>query len=535
MRHLAAFVLTLAFTAPLCAADDLRPPHFTDTTAASGIHASYDGDWQYMVGGGVAAFDCAHDGRPSVLIAGGESKARFFRNVSKPGGLPRFELQTSGLELDSVVGAYPIDIDGDGEIDLVVLRIGKIDLMRGVGNCRFENANAAWGFESQDAWWTSFSATWEKGEKWPTLAFGSYVDRTKDEPWGTCTQNLLYRPAREAGEPQRRFATPIPLSPSFCPLSMLFTDWNRSGTPSLRIANDREYYEGGQEQMWRIAQDEPPHLYTEAEGWKYLRLWGMGIASYDLSGSGYPDYFVTTMADQKLQRVDRPDGGPPTRPSFTDIAYPKGVTAHRPYAGGDVRPSTGWHAQFEDVANSGFVDLFITKGNVAEMKDFAAKDPNNLLMQRSDGSFVEMGDKAGIVSFGQARGAALADFNLSGAIDILVVNRNAPAQLWMNDSPALGHWVELQALHDGPNRNAIGAWIELRVGDRVQRRELTVGGGHASGQQTWLHFGLGEAQRAEARIIWPDGTADDWRAVEADAFYQMRRGEGPVRWTPDPR
>lgn len=55
------------------------------------------------------------------------------------------------------------------------------------------------------------------------------------------------------------------------------------------------------------------------------------------------------------------------------------------------------------------------------------------------------------------------------------------------------------------------------------------------GQQTRLHFGLGEAHRAEARIIWPDGGADDWRAVEADAFYQMRRGEGPVLWTPDSR
>ena len=87
-----------------------------------------------------------------------------------------------------------------------MLRVGEIDLMRGLGDCRFENANAAWGFESQDAWWTSFSATWEKGEKWPTLAFGSYVDRTKDiEPWGTCTQNLLYRPARR----ERRAAASI--------------------------------------------------------------------------------------------------------------------------------------------------------------------------------------------------------------------------------------------------------------------------------------------------------------------------------------
>ena len=182
------------------------------------------------------------------------------------------------------------------------------------------------------------------------------------------------------------------------------------------------------------------------------------------------------------------------------------------------------------MTNSGLVDLFIAKGNVAEMKDFAAKDPNNLLMQRADGSFVEMGDKAGIVSFDQARGAALADFNLSGAVDILVVNRNAPARLWRNDTPGLGHWLGLQATQDGPNRNAIGGWIEVKLGDRVQRRELTVGGGHASGQLTWAHFGLGPAEQAEARVIWPDGTADDWRPLAADEFYELRRGQAPLRW-----
>ncbi len=532
MRWIAAFVLVLACGAAR-AADDPPAPHFTDATAASGLKANYAGDWQYMVGGGVAAFDCAHDGRPSVLIAGGEEKARFFRNLSTPGA-PRFDLQTSGLELDSVVGAYPIDIDGDGEVDLVVLRVGEIDLMRGLGHCRFENANARWGFESRDAWWTAFTATWEKGETWPTLAFGSYVDRTKDEPWGTCTQNLLYRPAKDSAGPQRRFGPPTPLTPSYCPLSMLFSDWDRSGAASLRMANDREYYEGGQEQMWRLAPHEPPHLYTEAEGWKYLRIWGMGIASYDLTGSGYPDYFVTSMADQKLLRADRPGGGAPSKPGFTDMAFPKGVTAARPYTGGDVRPGTGWHAQFEDVTNSGLVDLFVAKGNVAAMKDFAAKDPNNLLMQRADGSFVEMGDKAGIATFEQARGAALADFTLDGAIDILVVNRNAPARFWLNDTPSLGHWIGLQAVEGGPNRNAIGGWIEVKAGDRVQRRELTIGGGHASGQLTWVHFGLGQATKAEARVIWPDGKADDWRPVEGDAFYWLRPGAAPERWTPSP-
>ena len=284
--------------------------------------------------------------------------------------------------------------------------------------------------------------------------------------------------------------------------------------------------------MWRIAPGEPPRLYTEAEGWKFMRIWGMGIASYDLTGSGYPDYFLTTMADQKLQRLEKPVAGGAPKPSYTDVAYSNGVTAHRPYVGGDVRPSTGWHAAFEDVNNMGRADLFVTKGNVSEMPDFAKKDPNDLLMQKSDGTFVEMGEEAGIVSFSQARGAALADFNLSGAIDILVVNRNAPARIWRNDTAAIGHFLELKAIEDGPNRDAIGGWIEVRAGGSVQRRELTIGGGHAGGALTWTHFGLGEATDAEARVLWPDGEAGDWRKVEANAFYLIKRGSAPERWTP---
>ena len=55
-------------------------------------------------------------------------------------------------------------------------------------------------------------------------------------------------------------------------------------------------------------------LYTEAEGWKYLRIWGMGIASYDLDFDGYPEYFLTSMADNKLQTlVELPQAERPSR------------------------------------------------------------------------------------------------------------------------------------------------------------------------------------------------------------------------------
>ncbi len=134
------------------------------------------------------------------------------------------------------------------------------------------------------------AATWERGNTGQRSRIGNYIDPEADmEPWGSCTDNWLHRP--EATQPQRKFANPLPLTPSYCALSMLFTDWNRSGTPSLRVSNDREYYKGGREQMWHVDPGKVPALYTEEEGWKYLRIWGMGIASYDLDFDGYPEYF----------------------------------------------------------------------------------------------------------------------------------------------------------------------------------------------------------------------------------------------------
>ena len=535
MRASLLGLLVLLSGSGVCpAADEVQIPTFTDETAAAGVNSVYTGDWEFTVGGGVAAFDCNGDGYPDMLLAGGSSPAKLYRNTGKRGGPLRFEeVKSSGLELTNVIGVYPLDIDGDGIADIVLLRSGETVLMRGLGGCKFERANEAWGFEGGDAWSTSFAATWEKGAIWPTLAIGAYVDRRQDTaPWGTCTTNWLYRPLVVDGKPQRKFAPPAPLKPSYCALSMLFSDWNRSGTPALRVTNDREYYEGGQEQLWHVDPGQPPRLYTEGEGWKPLRVWGMGIASADLNSTGYPQYFLSSMADNKLQALAKipPDGNP--RPDYGDIAYAHGLTAHRPYTGADLRPSTAWHAQFEDVNNDGLVDLFIAKGNVDKMPDFAAKDPNNLLLQRKDGTFQESGEAAGVASFAIGRGAALADFNLDGLMDLVVVNRRENVKLWRNASSFSGGWIEVKLEQPGPNRDGIGSWIEVRRGGAMTRREITSGGGHASGQLGWWHFGLGDAAKPEIRVIWPGGAVGEWQAVSGNAFYIVERDKPAREWTP---
>jgi hypothetical protein len=198
-----------------------------------------------------------------------------------------------------------------------------------------------------------------------------------------------------------------------------------------------------------------------------------------------------------------------------------------------LRPSTAWHAQFEDVNNDGLSDLFIAKGNVASMPDFAARDPNNLLLQGPDGKFREVGVAAGIASFAGARGGAVVDLNLDGLVDLVVVNRWQSAQLWRNATADAGHWIEVKLSQEGGNRDAIGAWIEMRCnGSAVMRREITIGGGHASGELGWWHFGLGEGTEAEMRIIWPDGTGGAWERLDANAFYVIERGKPARRWLP---
>ena len=509
-------------------------PVFVEQTATSGISSRYEGDWEYMVGGGVSAFDCDADGYPDMLLPGGKDKARFYRNTSKRGGALTFaEVKDSGLELDSVLGSYPIDIDSDGITDLVLLRLGENIVMRGKGACHFERANEAWNFKGGAEWSASFAATWEHGNNWPTLAVGNYIDPKADMmPWGSCTPNWLHRPENMPGKESHRFAEPLALKPSYCALSMLFTDWNRSGTPSLRVSNDREYYKGGREQMWHVEPGKEPVLYSEEEGWKYLRIWGMGIASYDLDFDGYPEYFLTSMADNKLQALVQPpkDGKGPA--AYKDVAFAHGATAHRPYTGGDWHPSTAWHTDFQDVNNDGRADLFIAKGNVAEMPDFAAKDPNNLLVQNEKGNFIEMGDKAGVASMQVSRGAALTDFNLDGKVDLVVTNRWADAQVWQNTTADAGNYIELRLSQPSANRDGIGSWIEIRRDEHVMRREITIGGGHAGGQLGFTHFGVGKDESVEFRVIWPDGKADGWQKVAANAFYVVQPGGMAKVWQP---
>ena len=504
------------------------PPRFVEEALAAGLDHAYSGEFEYFVGGGAAILDCNSDGMPDLYLAGGSEAAGLFVNLSERGGALRFaRTPDPSTDLDAVTGAYPLDIDPDAQMDLVVLRFGENILLRGLGGCRFERANEAWSFAGGSAWTTAFSARWDPGLGWPTLAFGNYL-ASLDPNEFSCSANELVRPAAASAG----FAPAVPLSPGWCTLSMLFSDWDRSGRRDLRVSNDRHYYgdvSDGQEQLWNIPADEAPAEYTLADGWQRVRIFGMGIASHDVTGDGYPDYYLTSQADNKMQTLA--DG--PQKPDFDDIALVRSATAHRPYEGDTIMPSTAWHDEFADVNNDGLSDLFVAKGNVEAMPQYAARDPSNLLLGQSDGTFLEAAPAAGLVDFGRARGAGLADLNADGLLDLVVVVRRENVRLWRNvgagsaQAPAaMGNWISVAPIQADGNRDAIGAWVEARVGDQTQLSERTVGGGHVSGQLGPVHFGVGSAASVELRVTWPDGEIGPWQTVAANQRVLVERAGG---------
>ena len=508
------------------------PPLFVEETTATGIDHVYDGEFNFFVGGGVAVFDCNDDDRPDLYFAGGANSAALFGNESPIGGELLFgRIASTTTDLAQVTGAYPVDVDGDGNVDLAVLRVGENVMLRGLGGCRFERANEAWGIDGGDDWTTAFSAKWEGPAALPTLAFGNYL-ALADSQRTECSDNVLFRPGDDEG-----YAEPIALSPGWCTLSILFSDWDRTGRRDLRLTNDRHYYRDGEEQLWRVASDESPRLYTQDEGWQSMQIWGMGIASYDLTGDGRPEVYLTSQGDNKLQTLA--EGA--AQPNYSDIAFERGVTAHRPFTGDVVLPSTAWHPEFQDVNNDGLIDLFVSKGNVEAMTEYAADDPSNLLLGQADGTFVESAESAGILSFARARGAALTDLNLDGMLDLVVVNRRENVKIWRNVGSgdprrpqtmgnwAMGSWIGVQLGQPGPNPDGIGSWIEVKIGRYTIQREVTVGGGHAGGQIGWIHFGLGDADKIKVRVQWPDGEIGPWITVNSNQFVTIDRGSSRAR------
>jgi hypothetical protein len=189
----------------------------------------------------------------------------------------------------------------------------------------------------------------------------------------------------------------------------------------------------------------------------------------------------------------------------------------------------GWGCGFFDFDNDGLPDLLLVNGHVFPEVDRLGidihfRDHAILYRNLGGGKFADITASAGpgILERQSARGAAFADYDNDGLVEILVNNQNAAPSLLKQAMRPGNHWITLQLAGTRSNRSALGAKVRLTAGGRTQADEVRSGGSYLSQNDLRLHFGLGAAAAAvRIEIDWPSGAQQVLRDVAGDRVLRI--------------
>jgi hypothetical protein len=188
---------------------------------------------------------------------------------------------------------------------------------------------------------------------------------------------------------------------------------------------------------------------------------------------------------------------------------------------------------FLDADLDGRLDLLSANGHVEE--EIAKVDPSQSYRQSGQlfwnaGSGFQPLPEAAVGELARkivGRGAAYADLDRDGDLDVVLTQIGGPPLLLRNDQKTGHHWLRVQLRQPGPNRDAVGAWVELRAGGHAQRRLVMPTRSYLSQVEPAVTFGLGRQANIEAlEVLWPDGAK---QAVEVSGVDQSLTVERQAR------
>ena len=253
----------------------------------------------------------------------------------------------------------------------------------------------------------------------------------------------------------------------------------------------------------------------------------MGVDAADYDRSGSPSMIITNFANQMLSLYHNEGNG-----LFVD-------EAPRSEVGRATLVTLGFGCFFFDYDNDGWPDIFVADGHIEDQIELVQKrvtyaEPPHLFRNLGNGKFEEVTDKVtekgpnGFDAPKVARGAAYADINNDGALDILVTTNNGPAHLYLNEG---GRNRSLRAKLVGTksNRDGIGAVVRVAAGADKQWLTMKTGSSYLSQSELVLTFGLGSKTKADAvEVDWPSGQVDKLSNIAAGQTVTIQEAKGVI-------
>jgi hypothetical protein len=520
------------------------------------------------MGAAVAVADVDVDGHPDFYVTNSRegSTNRLYRNrgdgtfeeIAGRLGIADVNTRETGVSMGSVFGDY----DNDGFEDLFLYRWGRPELFHNDGGRRFTRVDA---FTTLPPWANINTAVWldfDRDGRLDLFMGGYYPERVN--LWKLSTTKIMPESFEYANNGGRKYlfrntgggrfeeiSTQVGLVSTRWALAAVAADLRGTGYPDIFIANDYGVSELFINEGGRFRE-----VGREA-GVGYAPKSGMNASVGDVLNQGKLAIYVSNISEEGIllqgNNLWVPSGGSTQLPVYENMARAMGVDLG------------GWSfgAQFGDLNNDGYLDLYLVNGYVSASpnesywydyskiagghhvvigdaanwpamgaRSLAGHQAKKVWINDGTGRFIDVAPMVGVTDRHDGRSVALADFGGRGVLDVVVANQKGPLLLYRNDVAPGKHWVgfDLQGgcrPDAGPprcsNRSAIGARVEVVWNGRTQVQEVSGGSGFCAQNARQLHFGLGASGTIDKVLIrWPSGRTQELVGPEPDRVHRIQ-------------